>query len=224
MVSSAGDVLREARKRARLSQTDVARRAGIAQSVISTYESGRREPGVHSLTRLVQATGHRLELDIVPAPDFQLGLPDTALGRRLRRRRRTIIETAANCGARHVRVFGSVARGEDTSTSDIDLVVDLDRVSASSRWLHSSANSPPFSASTSTLCRPRPSSRGSVLRSSPRRFRCEPTRRGAAGRHRCLSRRDRIAPAAGRPRRRPRVRRRSGASHRDRRSGEGHRP
>ena len=127
MVSSAGDVLREARKRARLSQTDVARRAGIAQSVISAYESGRREPGVHTLARLVQATGHRLELDIVPAPDLRLGLPDTALGRRLRRRRRTIIETAANRGARHVRVFGSVARGEDTSTSDIDLLVDLDR-------------------------------------------------------------------------------------------------
>ncbi len=127
MVSSAGDVLREARKRARLSQTDVARRAGIAQSVISAYESGRREPGVHTLARLVQATGHRLELDIVPVPDLQLGLPDTALGRRLRRRRRTIIETAANRGARHVRVFGSVARGEDTATSDIDLLVDLDR-------------------------------------------------------------------------------------------------
>ena len=127
MVSSAGDVLREARQRARLSQTDVARRAGIAQSVISAYESGRRGPGVHTLARLVEATGHRLEVDIVPLPDLQLGLPDTALGRRLRRRRRTIIETAANRGARHVRVFGSVARGEDTSTSDIDLLVDLDR-------------------------------------------------------------------------------------------------
>jgi len=63
MTSRASDLLREARRRARLSQTDVARRSGMAQSVISAYESGRREPGVHTLTRLVQATGHQLELD-----------------------------------------------------------------------------------------------------------------------------------------------------------------
>lgn len=126
MTSRAGDVLREARTRARLSQTDVARRSGIAQSVISAYESGRREPGVHTLARLVQATGHQLELDIVPVPDRQLGLPDTPLGRRLRRRRRAIIETAAKRGAHNVRVFGSVARGEDTAASDVDLLVDLD--------------------------------------------------------------------------------------------------
>jgi len=123
----AGDVLREARKQARLSQTDVARRSGVAQSVISAYESGRREPGVHTLARLVQETGHQLELGIIPEPDRRLGLPDTALGRRLRRRRRAIIESAANRGAHNIRVFGSVARGEDTAASDVDLLVDLDR-------------------------------------------------------------------------------------------------
>ncbi|MGH4014469.1 MAG: helix-turn-helix transcriptional regulator [Pseudonocardiaceae bacterium] len=37
-------MIREARRRARLSQTDLARRAGVAQSVISAYESDRREP------------------------------------------------------------------------------------------------------------------------------------------------------------------------------------
>jgi predicted nucleotidyltransferase/DNA-binding XRE family transcriptional regulator len=127
VTSRAGDVLREARKRARLSQTDVARRSGIAQSVISAYESGRREPGVQTLARLVQATGHQLEFEIVPAPGRQLGLPDTPLGGRLRRRRRAIIETAAKRGAHNVRVFGSVARGEDAAASDIDFLVDLDR-------------------------------------------------------------------------------------------------
>ena len=127
MTRRAGEVLREARKRAQLSQTDVARRAGIAQSVISAYESGRREPGVTTLARLVKATGHELELELVAEPDRKLGVPDTALGRRLRRRRRTIIEAAATRGAHNVRVFGSVARGEDTAASDIDLLVDLER-------------------------------------------------------------------------------------------------
>lgn len=125
VTKDAADVLREARQRARLSQTDVARRSGIAQSVISAYESGRREPGVRTLARLVKATGHELELDVVPAPGHQLGLPDTPLGRRLRRRRKAIIDTAARRGAHNVRVFGSVARAEDTADSDVDLLVDL---------------------------------------------------------------------------------------------------
>lgn len=126
MTKAAADVLRDARERSRLSQTDVARRSGIAQSVISAYESGRREPGLRTLARLVQATGHELEFDLVPGPRRQLGLPDTALGRRLRRRRKAIIDTAARRGAHNVRVFGSVARGQDTADSDIDLLVDLD--------------------------------------------------------------------------------------------------
>ena len=36
-----------------------------------------------------------------------------------------MIETAARRGASNVRVFGSVARGEDTEGSDVDLLVDL---------------------------------------------------------------------------------------------------
>lgn len=85
-----------------------------------------REPGVRTLARLVEATGHRLVLDLEPVPGRTLGLPDTPLGRRLRRRRRIVIETAARRGAHNVRVFGSVARGEDSQGSDVDLLVDLD--------------------------------------------------------------------------------------------------
>ncbi|MGH3548571.1 MAG: helix-turn-helix domain-containing protein [Pseudonocardiaceae bacterium] len=119
-------MIREARRRARLSQTDLARRAGVAQSVISAYESDRREPGLRTLTKLIEATGHQLALELIPAPRTRFGLPDTRLGRRLRRHRRALIEIAARRGARNVRVFGSVARGEDTDNSDIDLLVDLD--------------------------------------------------------------------------------------------------
>lgn len=126
MTTAPGAIVRNARLRARLSQTDVARRCGVAQSVISAYESGRREPGVSMLARLVEATGHQLVLDIVPTPGQVLGVPDTPLGRRLRQRRRAIIETTERRGAHNVRVFGSVARGDDSETSDIDLLVDLD--------------------------------------------------------------------------------------------------
>jgi len=81
---------------------------------------------MQTLARLVEATGHQLVVGVVPAPGLTLGLPDTPLGRRLRRRRKAVIDTAAMRGAHNVRVFGSVARGEDTATSDVDLLVDLE--------------------------------------------------------------------------------------------------
>ena len=119
-------MLREARRRARLSQTDLARRAGVAQSVISAYESDRREPGLAMLSKLIEATGHQLTINLDPLPGRRLGLPDTPLGRRLRRHRRAVAALAERRGVRNVRVFGSVARGEDRDGSDIDLLVDVD--------------------------------------------------------------------------------------------------
>lgn len=125
MRTSPTEILRAARLRSSLSQADLARRVGVAQSVISAYESGRREPSLPTLARLVEATGHDLVVETVPSGQGVRGLPDTPLGRRLRRRRKAIIETAARRRATNVRVFGSVARGDDTPTSDIDLLVDL---------------------------------------------------------------------------------------------------
>lgn len=42
----------------------------------------------------------------------------------LKEKREAILETAAKHGARNVRVFGSVVRGEADEQSDIDLLVD----------------------------------------------------------------------------------------------------
>lgn len=44
---------------------------------------------------------------------------------RLRSRREEILQAAAAHGATNVRVFGSVARGQADSSSDIDLLVDI---------------------------------------------------------------------------------------------------
>jgi predicted nucleotidyltransferase len=45
----------------------------------------------------------------------------------LKSRREEILRIAARHGARNVRVFGSVARGEADSQSDIDLLVEFKR-------------------------------------------------------------------------------------------------
>ena len=45
---------------------------------------------------------------------------------KLRAQRAAVIEIAAAHGATNVRVFGSVARGDDEPDSDIDLLVDMD--------------------------------------------------------------------------------------------------
>jgi hypothetical protein len=91
--------------------------------VISAYESGRRQPALPTLRRLVEASGQKLVIDVVVTRP--LAPPDTALGRALRRHRSALRTVVARHGATNVRLFGSVARGEEKPDSDIDLVVDL---------------------------------------------------------------------------------------------------
>ena len=121
----AGALLREARLRVRLSQSELARRAGVPQSVISEYEAGKRQPAVPTLARLVAATGHELTLGLERTDQTVRGLPDTPHGRRLRQHRTALREAVRLAGGSNLRVFGSVARGEDGPDSDIDLLVDL---------------------------------------------------------------------------------------------------
>jgi predicted nucleotidyltransferase len=45
----------------------------------------------------------------------------------LRSRRNEILRVAAQHGARHIRVFGSVARGEADDRSDVDFLVELEK-------------------------------------------------------------------------------------------------
>lgn len=53
------------------------------------------------------------------------GIGEGPTGALLRRRRGAILRLAAKHGARHVRLFGSAARGEDTKRSDIDFLVAM---------------------------------------------------------------------------------------------------
>jgi uncharacterized protein len=120
----AGTLLRQARKSAGLSQVELAARADVTQSVISAYESGHRQPAIPTLAMLVEATGHELVVGVRRQPR-RLGRLTGPIGRRVRRRRRDLVAAAAAHGVSNLRVFGSVARGEDRPDSDVDLLADL---------------------------------------------------------------------------------------------------
>jgi predicted nucleotidyltransferase len=49
-----------------------------------------------------------------------------AIGKLLRNKRSEILELARNHGAREIRVFGSVARGEADDRSDVDFLVSME--------------------------------------------------------------------------------------------------
>ena len=67
----------------------------------------------------------------------------------LNENRDEIVRIAASHGARNVRVFGSAGRGE-AEASDIDLLVEMERVGASSITLPSGKTSRSCSAVRST--------------------------------------------------------------------------
>ena len=121
---TAGSLLRRARLGAGLSQVELAARAGVTQSVISAYESGRREPSLPTLAALIEAADYELTTEIRRQPR-RLSRLSGPVGRRLRARRREVVAAAATHGVTNLRVFGSVARGEDRPDSDVDLLADL---------------------------------------------------------------------------------------------------
>jgi transcriptional regulator with XRE-family HTH domain len=63
-------VLRLARTSAGLSQRELARRAGTSQSVISRIEAGQTSPTTVTLARILAATGHELDGELVPLAEL----------------------------------------------------------------------------------------------------------------------------------------------------------
>ena len=116
-------LIRDARVRAGLTQAELARRAGTSQAAVARYEGGAASPAVSTLERLLRAAGAELRLEAVASPAADLSSPRAA---KLRRHRHQILRLCRSAGASHVRVFGSVARGDDDPDSDVDLLVDYD--------------------------------------------------------------------------------------------------
>ncbi|HTY32913.1 helix-turn-helix transcriptional regulator [Mycobacterium sp.] len=72
MASYGGDLIHEARRRARLTQAQLASRAGTTQSAIARWESGRTAVSLDDVRRLVRLCGFELELMLVPRDDSDM--------------------------------------------------------------------------------------------------------------------------------------------------------
>jgi predicted nucleotidyltransferase len=105
-VGRAAELIRAARLDVGLSQSALARAAGLHRSTISAYETRRKRPRAESLERILAAARTRPSI------------PLTIHAEEIR-------TEAARFHLRNVRVFGSAVRGEDTERSDIDLLVSL---------------------------------------------------------------------------------------------------
>ena len=55
-----------------------------------------------------------------------MSAPKTGIGQLVKAKREEILRIAAQHGAYNVRIFGSVARGEDGPESDVDFLVEME--------------------------------------------------------------------------------------------------
>jgi transcriptional regulator with XRE-family HTH domain len=79
-MSDSAVLLRDARRRAGLTQADLARRLGVSQAAVAKLESPRANPTVDTLDAALWATGHRLTLD---APARRPGVDESLIRRQL---------------------------------------------------------------------------------------------------------------------------------------------
>lgn len=63
-------LIREARRRAGLTQADLAKRVGTSQPAVARYERARAMPDLPTLHRIVEACGYELTLELAE-PDAQ---------------------------------------------------------------------------------------------------------------------------------------------------------
>lgn len=116
MSNTAAELVRSARRQRGISQRELAARARVPQSTVSKVESGHQQPSVAMLERLLAAAGYRLQADLVNNMRPSILLAE---------HRDAVAAILADHAVREAWVFGSVARGDDTPASDLDLVVEL---------------------------------------------------------------------------------------------------
>jgi transcriptional regulator with XRE-family HTH domain len=68
-VTLAGALLLDARRRCGLTQAELAERAGVVRPLISQYETGKKDPSVSMLARLLDGCGMELRMQAADLSD-----------------------------------------------------------------------------------------------------------------------------------------------------------
>lgn len=110
-MSLAADTLRAARRRAGLTQAEIAGRLGKAQSAVAQLERTGSNPTVETLRRALAATGHDLSLDVKP---WRSSVDETLIARKLRMTAAERIADfeQASGGARELALAARSSRGK----------------------------------------------------------------------------------------------------------------
>ena len=74
-----GDLVREARRRAGLTQRELAERAGTTQSSIARLETGQTSPSFDLVVRLIKVCGFRLDVFLDPYDDSDIAQAEALL-------------------------------------------------------------------------------------------------------------------------------------------------
>lgn len=98
---------------------EVARRTNLAPSTISRIHSGLSMPSLEVVEKISMALGYNLQLQVQA---------EIATFPRLDFAKKNLMKLKTELkllGVRHATIFGSVARGEDGTHSDIDIYLDF---------------------------------------------------------------------------------------------------
>jgi transcriptional regulator with XRE-family HTH domain len=74
-----GDLVKEARRRADLTQRELAERAGTTQSAIARLETGQTSPSFDLVIRLIKVCGFRLDVFLDPYDDSDIAQAEALL-------------------------------------------------------------------------------------------------------------------------------------------------
>ncbi len=113
-------VVKKARDDTGLSVRKFADKAGVSPSTLSRIENRKLEPTMPMLEKLLEVASQHIVLADTDSDSSASTVPTLHF---IRDHRQPISDLAAKYGVTDLRVFGSVARGDASSESDIDLLV-----------------------------------------------------------------------------------------------------
>ena len=135
----AGAILRDARRRAGLTQVELSERAGVVRPLISQYENGKKDPSVTMVARLVEACGMESRIRAEALTDIERNqrahdassLSSGQAKRNADRARREVVSVRRPTAAEASRVCGAAVvrprRDGDSDLRPVPIVEALER-------------------------------------------------------------------------------------------------